>query len=51
MYITTQEGLWGSPEEAILSYQKFKELLPGSEAVICKDYQEQIAAAVEKVVV
>ena len=49
IYITTQEGLWASPEEAILCYQKFKEMLPGSETVISKDYQEQIAAAVEKV--
>ena len=49
MYITTQEGLWASPEETILFYQKVKEMLPGSEVVISKDYQEQITAAVEKV--
>jgi len=25
VYVTTEEGLWGSPEESILFYQKVKE--------------------------
>ena len=50
VYVTTEEGLWGSPEESILFYQKVKELVkPGVETVFTKDHQEQLSAAVQKV--
>lgn len=50
VYITTQEGLWGSPEETFLFYQKVEEILPSKEAVIPKDQEEQLKAVVEKVI-
>lgn len=49
VYVATQEGLWGTPEETFLFYQKVEENLPGKETVISKDQEEQLAAVVNKV--
>jgi tyrosine-protein phosphatase YwqE len=49
VYVTTQEGLWGSTEETFLFYKKFEELLPGKEVVISKDQEDKLKEVYEKV--
>lgn len=49
VYVTANEGLWGSPEQAILLYQKVKDELSKTESPLPKEYEEQVLAAVEKV--
>ncbi|XP_046651088.1 uncharacterized protein LOC124342163 [Daphnia pulicaria] len=48
VYVTTQEGLWGSTEETFLFYKKFEELLPGKEVVISKDQEDKLKEVYEK---
>lgn len=49
VYVTTQEGLWGSTEETFLFYNKIEELLPGKEVVISKDQEDKVKEVFEKV--
>jgi hypothetical protein len=49
VYVTTQEGLWGSTEDTFLFYKKFEEILPGKEVVISKDQEEKLTEVFEKV--
>ena len=50
VYVANQEGLWGTPEETFLFYQKVEDILPGKETVISKDQEEQLAAVIDKVI-
>lgn len=49
VYVTTQEGLWGTAEESIRFYQKVTEILPGKEVVISDDQEKKLKATIEKV--
>lgn len=49
VYVTTQEGLWGTAEESIRFYQKVTESLPGKEVIITDDQEKQLKATIEKV--
>ncbi|KAI9554065.1 hypothetical protein GHT06_019337 [Daphnia sinensis] len=49
VYVTTQEGLWGTQEETFLFYKNVEEILPGKETVISKDQEDKLAAVLEKV--
>nr|CAH0110434.1 unnamed protein product [Daphnia galeata] len=48
VYVTTQEGLWGSTEKTFLFYKKIEEILPGKEVVISKDQEDKLREVVEK---
>lgn len=49
MYATSNEGLWGTPEQAILFYQKVQEAVSKTDSPLPKEYEDQLLAAVDKV--